>query len=168
MLSARPLAAPDHLPLVVLVCVTTESAKAQPSTEGMRETMRKSPYAQSWVEAAPRMHAELRVALLGRDFERVGDLAEASALAMHASAIAAGVLYWNGATLAAIRTVRGLRSAGVAAYVTIDAGPHAKVLVLRGDAARARAALAATEGVLRVIEATPGEGARLESVEAPA
>jgi diphosphomevalonate decarboxylase len=165
VLSARQVAAVDHLPLVVLVCVTTEAAKDRSSTDGMKETLERSPYAAAWLAAAPRIHADLRAALVARDFERVGDLAEASALAMHASAIAAGIVYWNGATLAAIDAVRGLRRAGVAAYFTIDAGPHVKVLVLRGDAARARAAMETTAGVLRVIEATPGEGARLESTE---
>jgi diphosphomevalonate decarboxylase len=164
-LAARQVAPADHLPLVVLVCVTTEAPKERSSTEGMQETLARSPYAAAWLEGAPRTHAELRAALLARDFQRVGDLAEASALAMHASAIAAGVVYWNGATLSAIGAVHALRRAGVAAYFTIDAGPHVKVLVLRGDAPRARAAMEGTPGVLRVIEATPGEGARLESAE---
>jgi diphosphomevalonate decarboxylase len=161
-LSARPLAPPDHLPLVVLVCVTAEGAKDRSSTEGMAHTLAHSPYAAAWLEAAPRVHADLRGALLARDFGRVGELAEASALAMHASAIAAGIVYWNGATIAVVRAVAELRRAGTAAYFTIDAGPHVKVLVLRADAARARGALEAVPGVLRVIEATPGEGARLD------
>jgi diphosphomevalonate decarboxylase len=163
VLPARPLAPADHLPLVVLVCVTTEASKARSSTDGMRETLDRSPYAAAWLDAAPRVHADLRAALLARDFARTGELAEASALAMHASAIAAGVVYWTGATLAAIEGVRALRRGGVPAYFSIDAGPHVKVLVLRPDAARARSALESIPGVLRVLEATPGEGARIES-----
>jgi diphosphomevalonate decarboxylase len=162
-LSATPLAPPDHLPLVVLVCVTTEASKARSSTDGMNESLSRSPYAAAWLESAPRLHADLRAALLARDFARTGELAEGSALAMHASAIAAGVVYWTGATLAVIEGVRSLRRDGVAAYFSIDAGPHVKVLVLRPDAARACSALASVPGVLRVIEATPGEGARIES-----
>jgi diphosphomevalonate decarboxylase len=165
VLSARPVAGPDHLPLVVLVCVTTEAAKVRSSTDGMQETLKRSPYAAAWLERAPRLHADLRAGLIARDFERVGELAEASALAMHASAIAAGIVYWNGATLATMDAVGRLRRGGLAAYFTIDAGPHVKVLVLRQDAAVARAAMEATPGVLRVIEATPGEGARLERSE---
>ena len=135
----------------------------------MKETLARSPYAAAWLENAPRVHADLRAALLARDFERTGALAEGSALAMHATsmAIAAGIVYWNGATLAVFGAVRALRGAGVAADCTVDAGPHVKVLVLRPDALRARAAMRATPGVLRVIEATPGEGARLESAPGP-
>jgi diphosphomevalonate decarboxylase len=160
---ARVVAPREHLPLAVLVCVTTEGPKAVGSTDGMRLTMQRSLYAGAWLEEAPRLHARLREALLVRDFERVGQLAEASALAMHASAIAAGVVYWTGATLAALAEVRALRDRGIGAYATIDAGPHVKVLVRPEDAPRARDALQAVSGVLRIIEARPGEGARLEA-----
>jgi diphosphomevalonate decarboxylase len=160
--SACPLAPATHLPLVVLVCVTTDAAKIVGSTDGMRRTLETSPYARAWLDAAPRLHAELRAALLAGDFARVGELAEASALAMHASAIAAGIVYWNGATVEALHAVRALREAGMAAYATIDAGPHVKVLVRPADALRARAAMEIVPGVLRVLEARPGEGARLE------
>lgn len=162
---ARPVAPRDHMPLAILVCVTTEAPKAIGSTEGMRTTMQRSPYARAWLEEAPRLHGRLREALLARDFDRVGELAEASALAMHASAIAAGIVYWNGATLAALAEVRALRDRGVSVYATIDAGPHVKVLVRPENAPRAREALQAVPGVLRILEARPGDGARLE--EAP-
>jgi diphosphomevalonate decarboxylase len=162
--SARPVAAADQLPLVVLVCVTAEGPKAVGSTDGMRRTLSQSPYARAWLEHAPRLHEELRAALLAGDFVAVGERAEQSALAMHASAIAAGVVYWNGATLEALSAVRALRDGGLPAYASIDAGPHVKVLVRPDDAARARKALEAVAGVKRVIEARPGEGARLEAV----
>jgi diphosphomevalonate decarboxylase len=161
VLAARCVAPADHMPLVVAVCVTTDARKAVGSTDGMHATMTRSPYARAWLEHAPRLHAGLREALLARDFVRVGELAEASALAMHASAIAAGVLYWNGATLDCISAVRALRDAGTPAFATIDAGPHVKVLSRPEDAARVRSAMQATRGVLRVIEATVGQGARL-------
>ncbi len=161
LLSARQVASADHLPLVVLVCVTTEVRKAIGSSEGMRLTMDRSPYARAWLEEAPRNHARLRAALEARDFPAVGALAEASTLAMHASAIAAGLKYWNAATLDVLLSVRALRADGVSAFASIDAGPHVKVLVLEPEAARARAAMAATPGVRRVIESRVGDGVRL-------
>jgi hypothetical protein len=86
---------------------------------------------------------------------------QASALAMHASAIAAGVTYWNGATLEALAALRALRAAGTPAFATIDAGPHVKVLVRPGDAPRVRSVMESVPGVLRVLDARPGEGAAL-------
>jgi diphosphomevalonate decarboxylase len=159
---ARAVAPVDHLPLAVLVCVTTEAPKAVGSSEGMRVTMEKSPYARAWLEEAPGLHARLRDALLAKDFARVGELAEASALAMHACAIAAGVVYWSGATLDALAAVRALRASGTPAYATIDAGPHVKVLARPVDAAAVSDAMRRVTGVLRVIDARPGEGAHLE------
>ena len=53
---------------------------------------------------------------------------------MHASAMAAApaLIYFNPVTLAAIERVRLLRKSGTQAYVTIDAGPHVKVLSRAG------------------------------------
>ncbi|MGH7271380.1 MAG: diphosphomevalonate decarboxylase, partial [Polyangiaceae bacterium] len=160
-LSARPVAARDHFSFAVTICVTTEAPKAISSREGMRVTMARSPYARAWLDEAPRTHAHLRDALLARDFARVGELAEASTFAMHASAIAAGVIYWTGATVEAIAAVSALREAGTLAYASIDAGPHVKVLSRREDAPRVRGAIDAVPGVTRTILAHPGEGARL-------
>jgi diphosphomevalonate decarboxylase len=150
----------DQLDLVVLVCVTTESAKEIGSRDGMSLTSQKSPYYAAWLDVAPRIHAALKEALLARDLEKTCALAEDSALAMHASAFAAGVVYVSGATLAALAAVRALRADGIAAYATMDAGPHLKCLVAGRDATAAKARLAGVPGVLRIIEARAGEGAR--------
>ena len=169
LLSAHPIAAAAHIDLRVLVAVTSEKTKSVGSTDGMRVTAAKSPYYGAWLEDAPRTHARLRDALLARDFARVGELAEASAMAMHACAIAAGVVYWNGATLSTLATVRSLRAAGTLVFATIDAGPHVKVLALgTKDAESAMGALLATPGVLRVIETAPGEAARIDPTETSA
>lgn len=159
--AARAVAGPSTLDLRVLVCVTTEAEKATSSTDGMATTQRESPYYAAWVADAPESHRLMRAALLAGDFTRTGELAERSALAMHACAMAAGIVYVTGATLAALAEVRAMRAAGLATYGTIDAGPHLKCLVRAGDAASARARLERVPGVLRIIEATPGEGARL-------
>ncbi|MDP9035208.1 MAG: diphosphomevalonate decarboxylase [Myxococcota bacterium] len=161
VLAAEPLAPCSHLPLAIIVGVTTAGHKSIGSTEGMRRTLDQSPYARAWLREAPRLHRRLREALLAGDFQTVGELSEASALAMHASAIAAGVMYWNGGTLEALKTVAALRRSGTLAYATIDAGPHVKVLTRPDDSAVVGAALKTTRGVMRVIEAFPGEGARL-------
>lgn len=163
--NARPIAPPGCIDLEVLVCVTTEAPKAVSSRDGMAMTAAKSPYYRAWLEAAPRIHAALKDALVAGDLERTCALAEESALAMHASALAAGVVYVSGATLDALATVRALRAEGVSAYATMDAGPHLKCLVHTRDAARAKDRLARTPGVLRIIEAAAGDGARVVTAE---
>jgi diphosphomevalonate decarboxylase len=161
VLGARPVVGPEHLDLAVLVCVTTEEKKSVGSTDGMTLTARVSPYYAAWLEEAPRLCAAVRTALLGRDFVALGELAERSALAMHACALAAGIAYVRGATLLAMREVQALRTEGIAAFFTIDAGPHLKVLVSSKDEAKVSERLARVPGVLRIIPTRPGEGAQV-------
>jgi diphosphomevalonate decarboxylase len=162
-LPALPVAPPDHLPLRVVVAVTREGPKDVSSTEGMQHTVRTSPYFPAWVNAAPGIFARVRDAILRRDLEALGVAAEESALAMHATSIAAqpGLIYWTGATVETLEEVRRMRTRGLLAYATIDAGPHVKVLTTASDEPRVTEALASVPGVKRTIVTSPGEGARL-------
>jgi diphosphomevalonate decarboxylase len=162
---ARPVAPPGQIDLRVLVCVTTEAAKSVSSRDGMAVTASRSPYYSGWLEAAPRIHHSLRDALLAGDLERTCTLAEESALAMHASAFAAGVVYVSGATLEVLAAVRALRADGAAAWATMDAGPHLKCLAHARDAERIKERLARVPGVLRIIEAVAGDGARVVAAD---
>ena len=161
LLFARQVADARHIDLVVLVCVTTDDPKTVSSTAGMLTTQRRSPYYAAWREDASLLHTGIREALQRRDFDGLGELSEASALAMHACAMAAGVIYMSGATLDVLARVRELRSRGLGVYATIDAGPHVKVLVSGGDAERAKRELEVVPSIRRILEARPGEGARL-------
>jgi diphosphomevalonate decarboxylase len=147
----------------VVIAVTAEGPKDVGSSDGMKRTAETSPYYRAWVEDAPALCARVRAAVLARDFEALGGAAEASALRMHASAIAAapGLLYWTGATVDVVAEVRRLRARGTPAFFTIDAGPHVKVFTIPEAEAEVTAALQAVPGVLRTIAAAPGEGARL-------
>lgn len=156
------IAKPGAVDLRILVCVTTEAPKEISSRSGMTITAERSPYYDAWVATAPHIHRQLKAALLDGDIPRVGELAEESALAMHASAFAAGVIYVSGATLEAYQAVRHLRTEGIGAWATMDAGPHLKCIVAGIDVERASERLAKVPGVLRVIETVAGEGAHVE------
>ena len=160
-LAARAVAAPGHVDWKLVIAVAGEGAKAVGSTTGMEETRKASPYYDAWLAFAPRAHAELLEALAARDFARFGAAAEQSALAMHASAMAAGVVYFSGPTLEALAAVRALRAQGTAAFATMDAGPHVKVLCRAADTSAVGSALRPIPGITRIIEAWPAEGARV-------
>jgi diphosphomevalonate decarboxylase len=151
----------DDLRLVV--AVTSAAAKAVGSTAAMERTARTSPFYAAWLASVPADLTEARAAVAARDLPRLGAVAERSALRMHASAMAAepGIVYWNPGTLAAVEAVRALRTGGLAAFFTIDAGPHVKVLCAAADAAAVEAALAQAPGVLRTVVASPGPGAHI-------
>ena len=161
---ATSVAGPDHWDLRVVFALTMTGAKKVPSTDGMNDTVATSPYFRAWTERVPHQLDEALAAIGTRDFERLAAVAEASALQMHASAIAAepGVLYWNGATVELIHRVRGLRlEQGMPAFFTIDAGPHVKVFTVPEHVDAVRAALEDTPGVHGTFVASPGGDARV-------
>jgi diphosphomevalonate decarboxylase len=82
---------------------------------------------------------------------------------MHASAMAAApaLVYFSAATFNVVEAARALRRAGTMAFVTMDAGPHVKVLSRGQDAAAIAAAMSEVAGVERVMVARPGTGATL-------
>jgi diphosphomevalonate decarboxylase len=156
---AEPIASPltDRVRLVIAV-VGGGAAKAHGSRSAMDHTAATSPLYRAWLELVPRDLAAAEAALAAGDLEQLGVITEGNALAMHASAIAArpAVMYWQPATLAALAEVRALRAAGHAAWATIDAGPHVKVLTSSADAAAVAAALRGIAGVTDVSIAAAG------------
>ncbi len=155
----------EHWPLECLVAVTVEGPKKVSSTVGMNHTMESSPYYDEWVATVPPAIEAAKAAIESRDFQALAQVAEASCLQMHASAIAAdpGVLYWRGVTVELIHAVRDLRVAGADAFFSIDAGPHVKVFCTPEHRASVEAGLRQVEGVVDVIHATIGGPARIVS-----
>lgn len=164
---AHPLADERSWDVRLCVAVTAEGPKAIGSTAAMELTAKTSPYYPAWLAAVPADLAAARDAVLARDLDRLGTVAERSATRMHACALAADppILYWNPATLAALAAVKDLRARGTAAYFTVDAGPHVKVLCAAADAVRVATTLLATPGVVRVLTLAPGPGAYIVGEE---
>jgi diphosphomevalonate decarboxylase len=161
--SAEPVLAGDAFPVSMVIAVTLLGPKETGSTEGMRHTLATSPYYRAWVDSAPALFAEIEASVRARDLESLGAAMEQSALAMHASMLAArpALVYFAPATLRAMERVRALRKSGTLAFYTMDAGPHVKVLCAPADAERVAAALGAVEGVERVIVSGAGPAAHL-------
>ncbi len=139
---AEPIATDWDLRMVI--AATASGPKATLSTDGMRHTAETSPYYAAWLEMNARDLARAREAIARRDLEALGAVTEASALSMHASAMAArpAVLYFHGATIEGYRIIQELRRDGVPAWFTCDAGPHVKALTDAAHAPKVEAALA--------------------------
>jgi diphosphomevalonate decarboxylase len=165
---AEPLESP-LLPRVrmVIAVVGGGAPKSRGSTDAMDHTAATSPMYRAWLELVPRDLAAAADALAAGDLEKLGAITEANALAMHASAMTArpSVLYWRPATLALLEKVRGLRECGLAAWATMDAGPHVKVLTTADDASTIAMQLRDLDGVTAVTISAPGGAAAV--VEAP-
>lgn len=165
---ARPLLEPGAWDLRLVVAITARGEKAIGSTAAMDQTRASSPYYDAWIASVPPDLAAARAAIAARDLTALGPVVERSALRMHASALAAdpAILYWQPATVAVLHAVAAARKAGLAAYATIDAGPHVKVLCRAPDAAAVVALCAGVPGVERTLLATPGQGAVVIEEEA--
>ncbi|HJL05032.1 MAG TPA: diphosphomevalonate decarboxylase [Polyangiaceae bacterium LLY-WYZ-15_(1-7)] len=164
-LAAKPLYGPEHWDVRLVVAEAAKGPKKVGSTEGMERSRRTSPLYDAWVEKAPALTRRIQRALKDKDLDALGAAMEQSTYAFHACAMSAspGILYWQPATLAALRTVERLREKGTSVWATMDAGPHVKALCHAADAAKVRRALGRTEGVLKTMVAKPGAGIEVEA-----
>lgn len=160
--AATQLHAPSHWPdLRLVVAVVSEGRKDVGSRDGMGLSKRTSPYFQAWIDAAPAMAAEVRRGIAERNLAQLGPALEHSFSTMHALALSTSpmTIYWQPASVAALKTVQRLReSEGVAVYATMDAGPHVKAVCEAKDEEKVIVALTSTPGVLRTLTARPGPG----------
>lgn len=139
----HPVADAAHWDLRMVVAVVDSGRKKVGSTEGMERSRTTSPYYDAWVDTAEADVDEGTAAVRARDLERLGTVMEQSTLKMHAAMHTSWppLLYWQPGTVACLHAVHDLRSQGVSAWATMDAGPQVKVLCTPDDADAVRAAL---------------------------
>ena len=169
-LSAHQVFDARHWPdLRIVVVITHKGPKPESSRKAMRDTSATSPFYPQWVTESNTMLSEALSALRDRDLEKLGDIARSSYSMMHAAMLAARppILYWLPATLAVIRACQELRSRGIGAWETIDAGPQVKILCAARDSETVaqRVGECVPEG--ETLTCFPGEGVSLSTVEEP-
>jgi diphosphomevalonate decarboxylase len=151
---AEPVTSPLAAQLRVVVAIVGAGApKQHASRDAMEHVAATSPLYPGWLELVPRDLVAAEASIAAGDLPALGAIAEANALAMHATAIAArpAIVYWQAATIALLAQVHALRAAGRAAWATIDAGPHVKVLTSFEDAPEVARRLGAVDGVSSTI-----------------
>ncbi len=156
---------PDHWDLRFCIAVCASGPKAVGSRDGMRASRETSPFHAAFIEQCRRDLPEALRLLDARDLDAMGALAERNALRMHADALAAAppLLYWEPATVACLRRLAVLRSEGIAAWPTIDAGPHVVAICRPEDAHAVQQALRGIDGVREVLVCAPAGAARVVS-----
>ncbi|WP_010529101.1 diphosphomevalonate decarboxylase [Lentibacillus jeotgali] len=157
---AIPVASADHWDIRVAAVVLSSAEKKVLSREGMKRTVNTSVYYPSWVDSIPDDLAAIKDGIVAKDVEKVGEIAEANCLRMHATTLAANppFSYWQSTTVSIIQAVQDLRAAGVPAFFTIDAGPNVKVLYTPDYEEKVRNTLRNIAGVHDVKVSKPGEG----------
>jgi diphosphomevalonate decarboxylase len=159
-----PLFPPEHWDLRVVVAVISGSPKEVGSSAGMVASAASSPYQAAFVGSVDGDLDEARLAVAGRDLERLARVAERSCLRMHAAMLAADppLIYLRPESWQVIARVRELRRGGAPLFFTADAGPNVKIFCEPGVVSLARQALADLgSSVQRIIEARPGSGAEI-------
>jgi diphosphomevalonate decarboxylase len=116
--------------LSILSVQLNYGAKVVSSREGMKRTRDSSPFYSGWLATIEQDIKTAKEAIQSRDFEKLGQIVETNAFKMHATTLGADppFMYWNSATYDVIQEIQYLRSVGIQAYFTIDAGPNVKVL----------------------------------------
>ena len=159
---AAALFPPDHWLLVDLIALVDEVHKPVGSTEG-HALASTSPLQPARLADTPRRLDACRQAIRQRDFAALAEVVELDSNMMHAVMLSSSpsLIYWQPATLAVMDLVAHLRRDGAAVCYTIDAGPSVHCLCEPRHAETVSSALAALDGVRRVLHASPGVGARL-------
>lgn len=156
------IAPPEHWEICDCIALVSTEAKEVASSQG-HKLAKSSPLYSARLYQVEEDLEQVREAILSRDFERLGSVAEREALSLHAIMMTSqpSLLYWSPATVRVIKEVRRWREEGRPIYFTIDAGPNVHLLTLPSCVEEIEKALLGTEGVERVIVCRPGQGARL-------
>lgn len=157
---AVQIAPQSHWDLRVAAVVLTAQEKDVSSRDGMKLTVDTSVFYDGWLKSIPKDLQEIKAGINARDFEKVGSIAEANCLRMHATTLGAypPFTYWQDSTLTVMQRVQQLRKEQVPAYFTIDAGPNVKVLYLPEDEEKVLQAMQEIDAVTDVIVSKVGKG----------
>lgn len=120
------------LKLAMIMLVLNEEKKIISSREGMKLCSETSTIFEKWIKDSEKDYEEMKKALVENNFEKVGELTEKNALAMHETTLYADppFSYLTDKSREAMNYVRELRKKGEKCYFTMDAGPNVKVLCL--------------------------------------
>lgn len=159
---ASQIAPPEHWEICDCIALVSTDTKEVASSEGHR-LAKSSPLYLARLSQVKEDLDRVREAILTRDFESLGSVAEREALSLHAIMMTSqpSLLYWTPATVRVMKEVRNWREEGHYVYFTIDAGPNVHLLTLPSCVEEIERALGKVEGVRQVIVCRPGQGVRL-------
>lgn len=161
---AIQLAPPQHWPeFRMVITITSRKEKKIKSRAGMAQTVATSPMYKAWLETIEDDLKKMRRAIKEKDFQLLGQTAEANCLKMHATMITTrpAIIYWNAGTMTVVHSVMEWREQGIESYFTIDAGPQVKIICLEKNVGEIVKRLRDLPGIEDVIVTRPGGPAKL-------
>ncbi len=159
---AVSIAPPKHWDLADCVAIVSASQKKTGSTEG-HALAPTSPLQAARVADAPRRLELCRRAILERDFNALASIVELDSDMMHAVMMTSSpaLHYWQPASMAVMKAVRGWREGGSPVCYTVDAGANVHVICPGKDANEIAARLRKIAGVKDVLTAHVGGPAKV-------
>jgi len=159
---AVQIADENHFDIRDVIAIVSKGTKPISSRDGMRVTVETSPLYKARLNSVENSLKLMEKAILDRDFETIGKLAEADCLSMHATMITSkpSLLYWEPSTIRLMKAVEEWRNDGMGVYFTIDAGPNVHMLTLPKDAKEVENRLKEMSEVIDVISSKPGSDAK--------
>jgi len=149
---AEQICGPDKFNIAAVIAIIHEGKKDVTSDAG-HESASTSPFNKVRVEISQEQSDEIRKAILGNDFAKVGQIAEENCMNMHLVMMTStpALVYWHPDTLRVIESVRRMRREGLECYFTIDAGPNVHCLCRTEDVDEVQKLLEKIEGVTKTI-----------------
>lgn len=125
----------SDIDIEMIIVVVSAAKKSRSSRELMRQTVNESIFYPAWVEQSAEDLSDMKAALLANDIHQVGAIAERNALSMHGTLLGLRepFTYFQPDTIRVIDLVQVCRADGLAAYVTMDAGPNVKIITNSSD-----------------------------------
>lgn len=152
-----------HWDIGMIFIIVDDGKKDVSSTEGMRRVVETSPYYEGWVTSTNEDLAKIKAAISEQDVVKVGEIAERSALKMHALNLSANppFNYWSPDSIVAMRKVEDFREKGYPVYLTMDAGPNVKLICKASQMDELYAELLKTFREDQLVIARPGPGMQI-------
>lgn len=146
--------------LEMIAILVNTNVKRISSRFGMQNVVETSPYYTAWQTVVANDMRAIKTAILKKDINLIGQIAEENAMRMHALTLSAqpSFTYFNAASLTAMDMIRDLRSNGINCYYTLDAGPNVKVIYHHQDREVILAALSEQFGRNNLVVSQPGPG----------
>ena len=147
----------------MIFIIVDDGRKEVSSTEGMRRVVETSPYYDGWVSSTKNDLVDIKSAIKEQDIVKVGEIAERSALKMHALNLSANppFNYWSPESIEAMRMVSELRKQGYPVYLTMDAGPNVKLICKDSQMEELMEKLLQTFHKEQLVMAKPGPGIQI-------
>lgn len=147
----------------MLFIIVDDKQKDVSSTVGMRRVVETSPYYDGWVSSTTKDLAAIKEAIADQDIVKVGEIAESSAMKMHALNLSAQppFHYWSPDTIVAMRKVSELREMGYPVYLTMDAGPNVKLICKQSQLEELHNILLKDYRPDQLVMARPGPGIQI-------